>query len=209
MPNNYSQDNSRQNNPRPNNSAAYLLALVVMVAVASLTFSELATRSARVQAEQARIAQSLATVAPTEDYDNDPLAAAQDHLHNDKIYRVYPFKKNGRLVGAVIQNETQSAYNGLLRLLVGSDREGKSSGVRVVAHRETPGLGDRLDPKHSDWILQLRGLTADNPWRLEKDGGEIANLTGATISARATLNTAHEALLYFAQELKQSRTQQP
>lgn len=193
-------------NKRP--VGAYILAAVVMVAVASLTMSELWTRAARVQAEQEKIKQTLIEVAPITDYDNNPLQEIQHRQHNAKTYISYPFIKDKQLAGYVIQNETQSAYNGLLRLLVGVRLDGSCSGVRVLQHRETPGLGDRIEARHNRWILGLKGLAADkNSWQLKKDGGTIANFTGATVSARATLNTAHEALLYFAQDLKHSDTQ--
>ena len=169
--------------------------------------SEFWTRQARTQAQQEKIEQSLLAIAPITDYDNDPLREKQYRLGDGKTYIAYPFTKNGQLAGYVIQNETYSAYNGLLRVLVGLRRNGTSSGVRVVQHRETPGLGDRIEPQNNQWILKLRGSTVDKrSWQLEKDGGMVANLTGATVSARATLNSAHEALLYFTQDLEYSDT---
>ena len=188
-------------------TGTYLLALVVMIAVASLMSSEFWTREARTQAQQEKIEQNLLAIAPITDYDNDPLREKQYRLGDGKTYIAYPFTKNGQLAGYVIQNETYSAYNGLLRVLVGLRRNGTSSGVRVVQHRETPGLGDRIEPQNNQWILKLRGSTVDKrSWQLERDGGMVANLTGATVSARATLNSAHEALLYFAQDLEYSDT---
>ncbi len=180
-----------------------MLALVVMVAVASLTSSEFWTREARTQAQQEKIEQSLSAVAPITDYDNNPLQEKQYRQHGGKTYIAYPFTRDGQLAGYVIQNETYSAYNGLLKVLVGLRRNGTSSGVRVVAHRETPGLGDRIEPRNNRWILKLQGATVDKrSWQLKKDGGVVANLTGATVSARATLNSAHEALLYFTRDLE-------
>ena len=188
-------------------AGSYLLALVVMVAVASLMSSEFWTRQARTQAQQEKIEQSLLAIAPITDYDNDPLREKQYRLGDGKTYIAYPFTKNGQLAGYVIENETYSAYNGLLRVMVGLRRDAISSGVRVVQHRETPGLGDRIEPQNNQWILKLRGSTVDKrSWQLEKDGGAVANLTGATVSARATLNSAHEALLYFTQDLEYSDT---
>lgn len=185
--------------------SAYLLAIVVMVAVASLTIGELWTRDTRHHAEQEKIIQNLNAIAPFVDYDNNPSLEVQYHKYKNKNYIVYPFIKDSRLIGYVIQNETQSAYNGLLRLLVGVRNDGSCSGVRVVQHRETPGLGDRIDAQHSRWILNLKGLPIEQAsWQLQQDGGTVANLTGATVSARATLNTAYEALLYFTQVLEQN-----
>ena len=189
-------------------SGTYLLALVVMIAVASLTSSEFWTREARMQAQQEKIEQSLLAVAPITDYDNNPLQEKEYRLDNEKTYTAYPFTKNGELAGYVIQNETYSAYNGLLKVLVGLRRNQTSSGVRVVQHRETPGLGDRIEPQNNPWILQLKGSAVDKrSWQLQKDGGLVANLTGATVSARATLNSAYEALLYFTQDLEYSDAQ--
>ncbi len=189
-------------------AGTYLLALAVMVAVASLTSSEFWTREARTQAQQEKIEQSLAAVAPITDYDNNPLQEKQYRPHDGKTYIAYRFTKNGLSAGYVIQNETYSAYNGLLRVLVGLRRDGTSSGVRVVAHRETPGLGDRIEPLNNPWILKLNGSAVDKrSWQLKKDGGVVDNLTGATVSARATLNSAYEALLYFTQDLEYSDTQ--
>ena len=182
---------------------AYLLALVVMVAVASLTTSELWTRHARTHAEQEKIKQTLIAVAPVTDYDNNPSAEMQKHRYNGKTFIAYPFIKDNQSAGYVIQNETPAAYNGLLRLLVGVSSDGISSGVRIIQHRETPGLGDRIELRRSRWILGLKGLPINKTaWQLQSDGGQIANLTGATVSARATLNTAYEALLYFTQKLE-------
>ena len=193
-----------RNNP---SAGTYLLAIAVMVAVASLTITELFTRDARTRAEQEKIIQNLNAVAPLASYDNNPSLEAQRHRHNGKSYIVYPFIKDSRAVGYVIQNETQAAYNGLLRLLVGVRNDRTCSGVRVIQHRETPGLGDRIEADRSDWILTLNDLPIDRTaWQLQKDGGTVANLTGATISARATLNTAYEALLYFAQDLEYSNS---
>ena len=189
-------------------SGTYLLALVVMVAVASLTSSEFWTREARMQAQQEKIEQNLLAVAPITDYDNNPPQEKEYRLNDGKTYIAYPFTKNGELAGYVIQNETYSAYNGLLKVLVGLRRDQTSSGVRVVQHRETPGLGDRIEPQNNPWILQLKGSAVDKrSWQLQKEGGLVANLTGATVSARATLNSAYEALLYFTQDLEYSDAQ--
>ena len=189
-------------------TGAYLLALIVMVAIASLTTSERGTRDTRSRAEQEKIIQNLSAVAPISDYENNPSLDAQHHQYDDKSYILYPFIKDNRLAGYVIQNETQLAYNGLLRLLVGVRSDGISGGVRVIQHRETPGLGDRIEPQHNQWITSLKGLPINRTaWQLQKDGGMVANLTGATVSARATLNTAYEALLYFKHNLEYSNEQ--
>ena len=68
------------------------------------------------------------------------------------------------------------------------------SGVRVIAHKETPGLGDYIDPKKDrrkdgPWIGQFSGATWTGvntaEWTVRKDGGSFDYRAGATISARA------------------------
>ena len=74
--------------------------------------------------------------------------------------------------------------------------------VRVISHKETPGLGDKIEAKRNDWILQFAGLSLDNPdknnWKVKKDGGQFDQFTGATITPRAVVNAIRGALEYFA-----------
>lgn len=186
-------------------NGAWLLAIVTMVAVATLIASKQWTQTSRIQAEQAEFLAILNEVAPTQDYDNNPLAELQHHSDQQgRHYSIYPLRKKGQFVGCLIKSETQSAYNGRLSVLVGIRPDGTSSRVRVTQHRETPGLGDRVEPRRGDWILQLDKRPAVLAfWQLEKDGGQVSNLTGATVTARATLRVAYHALLYFQQHRKQ------
>jgi electron transport complex protein RnfG len=86
-------------------------------------------------------------------------------------------------------------------LLVGIHVDGSLSGVRVVAHRETPGLGDAIEEERSDWILGFTGKSLQNPslqqWAVKKDGGAFDQLTGATITPRAVVKAVRQALLYY------------
>src|SRR5690606_17602561 len=92
-------------------------------------------------------------------------------------------------------------YNAPIRLLVGLSPEGVLTGVRVVSHRETPGLGDAIDLRKSRWILQFDGKRLDDPpaelWAVEKEGGVFDGLTGATVTSRAVIRAVHNALVYF------------
>ena len=186
-------------------SSVWLLAIVTMIAVATLIATNQWTQTLRHQAMQEELFTVLNEIAPTLDYDNNPLAELQHHSDaQGRPYLIYPLRKAGHFVGCLIKSETQSAYNGNLSVLVGIRPDGTSSQVRALEHRETPGLGDRIESHKGDWILQLSGRASDSAfWRLEKDGGQVANLSGATITARATLEAAHRALLYFQQHRSQ------
>ena len=92
-------------------------------------------------------------------------------------------------------------YNGDIRLLAAIDVTGTVLGVRVVSHRETPGLGDPIEVERSDWVLGFTGKSLLSPqgksWAVKRDGGEFDQFTGATISPRAVVKAVHNTLLYF------------
>lgn len=98
---------------------------------------------------------------------------------------------------------TRQGYNGEIRLLIGIDEQQRISGVRVTQHQETPGLGDDIERRRSDWITHFDGLSLDSlppeGWAVDKDGGHFDAFTGATITPRAVVNAVHEALRYAAE----------
>ncbi|MCH8499587.1 MAG: electron transport complex subunit RsxG [Marinobacter sp.] len=103
-------------------------------------------------------------------------------------------------VGIILPVVTPEGYSGDIRLLVGISPAGEVLGVRVTNHRETPGLGDRVELKKSNWILSFAGraLTDDSTrWAVRKDGGSFDQFTGATITPRAVVQAVYEALRYF------------
>jgi electron transport complex protein RnfG len=87
-------------------------------------------------------------------------------------------------------------------MIVGINRDGSVAGVRVLSHKETPGLGDKVELKKSQWILSFNGRSLDNPltdgWAVRKDKGEFDQFTGATITPRAVIAKVHGALTFFS-----------
>jgi len=94
-------------------------------------------------------------------------------------------------------------YTESIRLLVGISQNGQVKGVRVVSHKETPGLGDRIELKKSPWILQFDGVSisvpAEDAWLVVKDGGAFDQMSGATITPRAVIAAVHRALQFYQQ----------
>jgi Na+-translocating ferredoxin:NAD+ oxidoreductase subunit G len=103
----------------------------------------------------------------------------------------------------VFASVAPDGYNAAIRMLVGVSPAGVLTGVRVVAHRETPGLGDAIDAAKSSWILQFDGLTLAMPplamWAVDKDDGQFDSITGATVTSRAVVKAVKNTLLYFEQ----------
>ena len=90
---------------------------------------------------------------------------------------------------------------GSIRILVGIDVDGVVTGVRILQHRETPGLGDKIDSTRSDWVHQFAGRSLLDPvttsWAIKRDGGDFDQLTGASITPRAVIGALRDTLEYF------------
>ncbi len=109
---------------------------------------------------------------------------------------------DGRIEALFLPLLAADGYAGTIELLAGIDRDGVITGVRVLAQHETPGMGARIDPRHSDWLLQFIGRSLRNPepqrWAVHRDGGEFDQLTGATVTSRAVTAALKHALQYAA-----------
>jgi electron transport complex protein RnfG len=114
------------------------------------------------------------------------------------IYRVYSGETP---VAALFVVSARDGYAGAIRLLVGIDMEGSVTGVQVLEHRETPGLGDRIESTKSNWVEQFDGRSLTDPqtsgWKIKGDGGEFDQLTGASVTPRAIIKAIKETLTYF------------
>lgn len=145
---------------------------------------------------------SLAQVLPAEYYDNDPLADTlrlpDAEGHELSVYRG---RKDGQ-VSAVAYEIRGSGYAGEIKLMIGVAANGRLLGVRVLAHKETPGLGDKIEVKKGDWILRFTGLSLGNPaperWKVKKDGGDFDQFAGATITPRGVVRAIRGGLDFFA-----------
>jgi electron transport complex protein RnfG len=105
----------------------------------------------------------------------------------------------------VFATAAPDGYNGAINLLVGIAPGGVLTGVRVVSHRETPGLGDAIERSKSDWVDQFVGASLERPqvWAVDKDGGAFDSLTGATVTPRAVIRALHAVLEYYNRNAQQ------
>ena len=179
-----------------------------MAAVYNATQAEIA---ASAQAEKLKL---ISEVLPAERYDNvllDDFATlpATPELGLSAPSRVYRARKAGQPVALVFEAAAPDGYAGRIGLLVAVNADGKLAGVRVTEHKETPGLGDYIDPKKDKnktrpWITQFNTLgLADVPqtqWRVKKDGGQFDYMTGATISARAVSQAVGRAVKFATEQ---------
>jgi len=156
--------------------------------------------------EKLTLLKKLNTIIPANRYDNDllldTLSVPANSLLNTKSETIaYRARNKGENVAVVFSSVAPSGYNGPIELLIGIYENGHLAGVRVVKHRETPGLGDAVSITYSDWILGFNDKSLSNPenskWKVKRDGGVFDQFTGATITPRAVVNAVHDALLYF------------
>ena len=181
---------------------------VVFTAVMAFTYD--ATRE-QIQASATEEKMKLISeVLPGSTYDNALLddyvkLGPTRELGLDEGGRVYRARKAGQPAALLLEATAPDGYSGRIDLIVAINADGSVSGVRAVSHRETPGLGDYIDPrkdrdKKSPWIAQFSDLkAADVPsCKLKKDGGQITYHTGATISARAVTNAVGRAARFAA-----------
>jgi len=181
-----------------------LLFAVVGTTLVAYTFEK--TRDQIVANERATLLRKLHRLIPADQHDNvlleDTITARDEALlGSDEPVMVYRARRNGEPVALVVAAIAPDGYSGSIKLLVGINVDGTLSGVRVVAHRETPGLGDAIDETRSDWIYIFAGKSLQAPdvsrWAVKKDGGDFDQLTGATITPRAVVKAARNALLYY------------
>ena len=187
---------------------ASLLMLVAALgaALVGLTFNK--TKDAIKHNEELTLLRKLNNIIPADIYDNDLLldtiVIKPDYLLNTREDSLaYRARKGNKNVAVVFTSIAPNGYNGSIQLLVGVKADGTLSGVRVIKHRETPGLGDVVDISRSNWILGFNNKSLSNPnengWKVKRDGGVFDQFTGATITPRAVVKAVHNALLYFDQ----------
>lgn len=186
--------------------ASITLALVVTFAAGLLALVYDATRERIAEAERDRRLARFAAVLGDTRHDNELLEDVievndADLLGTDEPVRVFRARLAHEPVAAVILPVAPDGYGGSIRLVVGIDPTGRLLGVRVFSHHETPGLGDGIDERKSNWILAFNGRSLNDPtpdgWKVRKDGGQFDQFTGATVTARAVVTAVRNTLAFF------------
>jgi electron transport complex protein RnfG len=181
-----------------------LLFAIIGTALVAYTFEN--TRERIAANERATLLRKLHQLIKPEQHDNilleDTLTVRDSQrLGTTGPVTVYRARKAGQPVALVITPVAPDGYNGTIKLLVGINVDSTLSGVRVIGHRETPGLGDAIDESRSDWIHIFDNRSLGDPpaerWEVKKDGGDFDQLTGATITPRAVVKAVRQALLYY------------
>lgn len=176
---------------------------VVTTMLIALTFS--GTEQTIISQQQKKLQGILSAIVPAQLHDNDmrtncTTVTSQEFLGSSENQTIYRATKNSQDVALALETIAPDGYSGKIKLVVGIDATGKVTGVRVLEHKETPGLGDKIDIRISDWITSFDGqvLTEENAstWAVRKDGGQFDQFTGATITPRAVVNAVKKSVEY-------------
>jgi len=178
------------------------LAATALITVLSVAAVSHLTQGRIKQSQQAWLSSSLASIIPASHYDNaileEQFTLTDPALGNEQPQTVYPLTLHGQWQGAALTAVAPDGYSGAINLLVVIRANHSLAGVRVLQHKETPGLGDDIELRKSDWITafndkSLSKLT-DTLWAVKKDGGAFDQFTGATITPRAIVQSVYRIL---------------
>ncbi len=139
-------------------------------------------------------------------YDNDPIkdrvkmVLGKDEKGHPVTLAIFPAKHDGKTF-AIAYATSAKGYHGQIEVMVGIDLSGKITGISIMTHTETPGLGARIVEK--GFRDQFKGLTLSNQLNLSNDGGKIDGVSGATFSSRGVITAVRKALELFPKAKKE------
>ncbi|MFT4939202.1 MAG: electron transport complex protein RnfG [Paraglaciecola sp.] len=184
-----------------------ILALFALITTGLIALTFYSTKDQISAQEQQKLLAILNAVVDRSSYTNDiqldcALVTSAKYLGSaEQTRHIYRARNNEQPVAVAIETTAPDGYNGKIRLVVGVVGEGTVNGVRVLKHKETPGLGDKIDLRISDWILSFNNLTLSSEnisnWAVKKDGGQFDQFTGATITPRAVVNAVKLSVEYY------------
>ncbi|MCL1142459.1 electron transport complex subunit RsxG [Shewanella gaetbuli] len=168
------------------------------------------TKDTIYQQQQQQLKSTLTQVIPDDFHNNDLVNAcvwvnSPELLGSKEDLPAYIAKQDNQPVAIAIEAIAPDGYNGEIKLIVGIDNNNQLLGVRTLTHQETPGLGDKIELRKSDWVTTFTNIqwtTNDNTWAVKKDGGKFDQFTGATITPRAYVKAINNAVNFVVQNRK-------
>lgn len=197
--------------------AAFILGSFAVAGVGIVTVTHAMTDTRIAENQRDAMLAKLKAIVPAERVKNDPLTdriqVSDEAMLGSPLTEVYRVRDDEQPVALVLRPVVPDGYAGPIRLLVSVLADGRLGGVRVIEHHETPGLGDKIDEKKNDWIIeQFNGKSLSDPspehWLVKRDGGDFDQFTGATITPRSIVKAVKNTLMYV-QEQGQTLYQTP
>ncbi len=194
--------------PNPILVAAIILGAFAILGVGLVSATYEGTKERIAHNERLALLRKLNAMVPAESVDND-MIADRIQVHDKELLgsdttNVYRGRRGGAPVAVVLNPIVPDGYSGPIKLLVAVRADGSLGGVRVVAHKETPGLGDKIEEERDDWILGFEGKSLENPpitqWAVKRDGGYFDQFTGATVTPRSIVKAVKKTLLFVQKQ---------
>jgi len=188
--------------------AALNLLFFAVLGTLILSSTYLLTRDTIAESVEKEKLKLIAQIVPQELYDNNIVQATfslppDELLGTEEPGIAYRASLGGEISAVILQPIAPDGYSGKIFLIVAIRHNGEVSGVRVVSHNETPGLGDYIEVAKNPWVKQFDGQSPeklkDDDWKVKKDGGKFDSMAGATISPRAVVKAVHKSVQYFMQ----------
>ncbi|NOH72585.1 electron transport complex subunit RsxG [Vibrio pectenicida] len=181
-----------------------VLALFACASTGVVALTHYLTKEQISQQEQAQLLSVLNQVIPEDMHDNNLYQSCtlvnHPELGTDADMPVYLATKDGQPTALAIEAIAPDGYSGAIKIIVGVQQDGTILGTRVLNHQETPGLGDKIDLRITNWILSFSGKKVtpenDSQWKVRKDGGQFDQFTGATITPRAVVKAVKKSVQF-------------
>ncbi|SIN77845.1 electron transport complex subunit RsxG [Salinivibrio sp. ES.052] len=187
-----------------------ILAVAALLSTALVAVTNALTEDTIKEQQQIQLSKALNQVIPEDRHDNPlhqncRLIQHSEALGTDEAQPFYVATLNDDVTAVAIQAIAPNGYNGAIKVLIGMDATSHQVlGVRVLEHNETPGLGDKVSLRVSNWIRSFSGKTVtseeDKRWAVKKDGGQFDQFTGATITPRAVVTAVKKAAWFVSQQ---------
>ncbi len=199
-------------------NSALGLSIFAVITSGAIALTQVSTKAQIESNEREARAKALYQIVPKESIDNNLLKDSVEINEpaltaSNQPVKAFRARRNGQIVTVIIPVTAPDGYTGNINMIVGINADESVAGVRVLAHKETPGLGDKVELKKSSWLLGFDGQRYegdDDPsWAVKKDGGRFDQFTGATITPRAVVNATARAIHYFREhktELLETRS---
>ena len=185
--------------------SSFINMFLVLLAIALISGGALGTvynitKAPIAEAKLAKQVKAIQQVVPG--FTNQPSEEALHVDDNGEQVVVYPAKKDGQFMGAAVETFTKNGFGGLIKIMIGFDKEGNIINYSVLEHKETPGLGSKMN----DWFRTGKGdINGKNPvttkMTVSKDGGDIDAITAATISSRAFLDAVNRGYKVYEEKI--------
>jgi electron transport complex protein RnfG len=184
-----------------------LLFMFAIITAGILAFTHEETKDEIKASQDAAAKKALLEIIPQARFDNDLLLdtlTIPESAHgllgalSDEV--IYVARKENKIIAVIVPAIAPDGYNGDVKMIAGVNTDGSIAGVRVLTHKETPGLGDKIDIKKSQWVNSFIGRSLNNPtenrWKVKKNGGDFDQFTGATITPRAVVTRIYKILQF-------------